>query len=287
VDNNIHVLYPHTTTPYQKAYQQIIEGLRYSTSQPLSTLSIPKEYDLNKAQRWIDNNSSSPGYLIVLGQHAYQVSGLLKHKHHLLTGALDILPGNNRISGVSIHIDPSVYLDHLSIISPNTTKLVVFYKIKNKYLLPLIENAAQKHSVEISPIPVTNIETAVRRIASTLKFVNPDNTAIWFTRNVIGLNTELLLPLILDTSWHRRIPVFSGMISHTKRGFLFSLYPDYRGMGKELGEAIIQHIQGNKNLSSRFTKATNFILNTRTAQHLGISIDDSTLERVDVTFPAK
>jgi putative ABC transport system substrate-binding protein len=286
-DKSILVLYPQTTIPYQQAYQQIIEGIRHSTRLPLKSLTLPEKFNPKKIQYWIDTSSGSPGYLIVLGRRSLQAVKLLQHNHQLLAGAIEILPGNNHPPGVSIHIDPSVYLKHLSILSPNTTKLILFYNSENKDLLPLAENAAQQHGIEITPIPVPNIETAIRSIAEALKLSDPEDTAIWFTHNVIGLNTELLYPYILEISWHRRIPVFSGMISHTKRGFLFSLYPDFLGIGKELGEIIIQHDRGETELSIRFTKAAKFILNTRTAQHLGLPIDDETLNKADVLFPAK
>jgi putative ABC transport system substrate-binding protein len=286
-DNAILILYPRTVSPYAEVYQQIIEGIRSSTKLSLNTMALPKDYNLKKIQRWIDGNNSNTGYLVVLGKRAYQASQLLNHKHTLLTGALDRLPGTNRTPGVTIHIDPSQYLEHLLTLSPDVTQLTLFYNQNNEDLIPLILEISQQKGIKITPVAVTDIETAIRQIGDALKNADPSKSAIWFTQNVIGLNTELLFPYILDISWRKRIPVFSGLISHTKRGFLFSLYPDYYGIGEELGEIIVGHKLNKKINVTQFTQSTKFILNTRTAQHLGLAIGDSILKKADVIFPAK
>jgi putative ABC transport system substrate-binding protein len=288
-DRRILVLYPEATAPYQEVYLQIINGLRHTTPFSLHALPIPKSHH-NSAniQRWIDRYGNKNGYLVVLGQRALKVSEKLKHKLQLLTGAVDNLPNDARIPSVSLHIHPSVYLKQLKILSPRTTQLVVFYKENNKtQQIPMIEKEARQHGIVATPIAVKNVSDAVRLISQSLERVDPKKTAIWFMHHVIDLNTELLYPYILETSWHRRIPVFSGMIGHTKRGFLFSLYPDYQGIGVELGQIIIQHEQGVDIFETRLTRATQLILNTRTAQHLGLEINNKILKNVDISFPAE
>jgi putative ABC transport system substrate-binding protein len=285
-ERDLLILYPEAANPYQKVYQQIIDGIRSSIKDDLHTLALAQDHDLDKARRWLDKNKSTADALVVLGNRALKAAGLLNQQLPLVVGAVDILPGKDRIPGVSIRIHPADYLEHLRLLSPNSTKVVVFYNEHDKELVPLIESEARKRDITITPIPVTDVTDAIRSIAAVLKNADPANTAIWFARNVIELNTELLYPYILEESWNRHIPVFSTMISHTKRGFLFSLYPDYQGMGEALGHLIEAHVHSGIVLKTAFCPAVKFALNIRTIQHLGLTPSDRTLGNVDLTFPA-
>jgi putative tryptophan/tyrosine transport system substrate-binding protein len=285
-DGGVLVLYPEATAPYQAAYEQIIDGLRSLTREALRTRSIAKDYDQDKLQEWLDDNKKSATYLVVLGQQALQASKLLTHQLQIVASAMEMWPGTDQIPGVSIRIHPAIYLERLQRLSPQTTRLLVFYRNNNDdALISVIEKAAHQRGIAATPILVTDVTTAVRQITAKLKEADPETTAIWFTRNVIEINTELLFPYILEASWNRRIAVFSNIITHTKRGFLFSLYPDYRGIGKELGLFIAEHRQKGGTLEFKLTRAAKFVLNTRTAQHLGLLIDDTLLQSVDVSFP--
>ncbi len=285
-DSDLLILYPDTSGPYQQVYEQIIEGIRSSTQDHLNTLALGKDYDPDTLQHWLDSNDHSAHMLVALGTHALEAVGDLDPKLPLIAGALDILPGKDPIPGVSIHIHPADYLEHLRLLSPQSTNIIVFYNEQDKALAPLIVSEARSRDISVTAIPVHDASDAIRKITTALKASDPANTAIWFTRNVIELNTELLYPYILEESWNRRIPVFSGIVSHTKRGFLFSLYPDFQGMGEALGRLVEARAQGSTAPNTAFCPAVKFALNIRTVQHLGLTPDDTTLKQVDLTFPA-
>ncbi|MGD9170606.1 MAG: hypothetical protein PVI97_11190 [Candidatus Thiodiazotropha sp.] len=285
-DRELLILYPEVANPYRKVYEQIIDGIRTSTKDDLHTLALAQDHDLDKLRHWLDSKKSTADALVVLGSRALKAASSLNHQLPLVAGAVDVLPGKDRIPGVSIRIHPADYLEHLRLLSPDSTKVVVFYKVHDEALIPLIETEARKRDIAVTLIPVKDVAGAIRNIATVLKDSDPRNTAIWFTRNVIELNTELLYPYILEESWNRHIPVFSAMISHTKRGFLFSLYPDYQGMGKALRHFIEQQIHKNTVLKTEFCPAVKFALNIRTVQHLGLTPGDTTLKNVDLIFPA-
>jgi putative tryptophan/tyrosine transport system substrate-binding protein len=285
-DGDLLVLYPEAKIPYQKVYEQIIEGIRSSTQDNLKTLALTQDYDPNRLRHWLDDNKGSADALIVLGSRTLKSVESSEYHLPLIAGAVDLLPGKDQTPGVSIRINPSEYFERLHLLSPRSTRVIVFINEQDKALVPLIETEAHKRDISITPIPVHDASDAIRRITAVFKASDSANTAIWFTRNVIELNTELLYPYVLEESWNRRIPVFSGMISHTKRGFLFSLYPDYYGMGEALGRLVEARAHGNGILNTGFCPAVKFALNTRTAQHLGLKHDEMTLKQVDLTFPA-
>jgi putative ABC transport system substrate-binding protein len=285
-DREIIILYPETDKPYHKVYEQIIDGIRSSTKDQLRTLALAQDYDPDKAQRWLNDNKGTADALVVLGSRALRLADSLKHQLPLVAGAVDILPGKDRITGVSIRIHPADYLEHLRLLLPNSNNVVVFHTEHDTALVPVIVAEARKRDIAVTPITVTDVTGAIRSFTAVLKEADSTHTAIWFSRNVIELNTELLYPYILEESWNRHIPVFSGMISHTKRGFLFSLYPDYQGMGKALGHLIETHGHKDTVIRTTFCPTVKFALNIRTVQHLGLTPGDTTLENVDLTFPA-
>jgi putative ABC transport system substrate-binding protein len=286
-NRDVLLLYPETESPYHNAYEQIIIGIKSSISYELQTLSLPKDYKLASIQEWIDENKNSANYLIALGSRALKVSNLLRyHQLQVVASAVDVLPGRDQVPGVSIRVHPAVYLQHLRLLSPNSTRLLLFHNKNDEALVPFVEHEAQKIGIVVRSVPVNNATEGMRNIASIINDVDPKKTAIWFTRNVIELNSELFYPYILEESWNRYIPVFSGMISHTKRGFLFSLYPDYQGVGQEIGQIIRDHEQSHTVVTTHFSKAVKFALNIRTLQHLGLMPDNTTLQKVDLMFPA-
>jgi putative ABC transport system substrate-binding protein len=285
-DRGLLILYPETANPYRKVYEQIIDGIRTTNQDSLRAKTLPRNYNIKNIRRWLEEYKSSANTLVVLGSRALNAVGAVGSPLPFVAGAVDILPGKDSIPGVSIRIHPRDYLSHLRLLSPDSTNLIVFYLEDDKALIPLIETEAHKRGVSVNSVPVINTAGAIRSIAAVLNEADPTNTAIWFTRDVIELNTELLYPYVLEESWKRRIPVFSGMISHTKRGFLFSLYPDYEGMGEALGRRIAVSTSGRRVFQAEFCPVVKFALNTRTVQHLGLTPSETVLKNVDLTFPA-
>ncbi|MDX1656805.1 MAG: hypothetical protein R3310_16465 [Candidatus Competibacteraceae bacterium] len=181
-------------------------------------------------------------------------------------------------------IDPALYLDTLRQLKSAVTRVAVVHHARQPLLIESIVQAGIRQGLTIEPVAVNDVDTAVRAVNRLLTTADPDTTALWFTPGTLEIAPTLLLPFVLEESWRRRLAVFSGDTAHTRRGFLFALYPDYVGLGRELGQAI-DDLDTLPPGTLTDTRAARLALNRRTARHLGLAPDRSLLERADLIFP--
>jgi putative ABC transport system substrate-binding protein len=279
------VLYPDAPPPYRQAFEQIIAGIEHAASGSLQSLALSPDYDIPSIERWLRSHGDDDTALVLLGQRALRAYEKLSTALPVFAGAINSIPGQVALPGVSVTIEPSLFLDFLRELSPSVKTVIAFHNTRNRGLISLMEKAAAERGLSIKPVAVGDAQTAVKAIGRIFDSVDPRTTVLWFTRNTININTELIFPFVLEQAWKRRIPVFSETLSHTKRGFLFSLYPDYFGMGMELA-SLIESTTRLPRQAISLTRAARFALNTRTARHLGIPLPKGITEKADVLFPA-
>lgn len=278
------VLYPDAPPPYQGAFEQMIAGIQHAAGRSLYTLALPKELDMARIEGWMDAHKDRDTVLVLLGQRALSAYDQLSTKLPALVGGVSQLPDQVELPGISLVVEPALFLQTLQELLPATQTVVTFYNADQSGWVPLLEKAASEHHLVIQPIAVRDTETAVRELGRILKTVDPRTTALWFTEGTISLNRELILPYVLEETWKRRLPAFSETVSHAKRGLLFAIYPDYYRVGAELGARIPHAASGPIEFS--LTRAARFALNLRTAQNLGIPLRAPVIEKADVLFPA-
>lgn len=279
------VLYPDAPPPYQQAFEQMIEGLKRSVSQSLETLPLPGNYDIPTIERWIDAHKKGDTTLVLLGQRALDAYAQLSIRLPVFVGGVSRLDDKTELPGISLTIATPVVLAAVHELLPSTQTLIVFYNPTFPGWVPPASPTTAVRGLTIRPIAVTDAQTAVKEISRIVETVDPQTTALWFMEGTISLNTELILPFVLEETWKRRIPAFSDAPSYVKRGLLFALYPDYDGVGVELGFRLQPGAPGPLH-GMAFTHAARFAINTRTAQHLGIPLRTELIERADAVFPA-
>ncbi|MEE4379627.1 MAG: ABC transporter substrate binding protein [Candidatus Competibacteraceae bacterium] len=279
------VMYPVAPPPYDAAFAQMIEGLTHSLDNPPHTLALPERYDLDEIRQWLSSHRKPDTTVVVLGQRALGVAEQLNSGLPLMVGGVTQLP-NQKIQapGVSLTIDTTLFLKMLKRLLPATRTVVVVYNAQQPGLIPLLEEKAKQQSLNIELVAVSDAADAVRKLTRTFAAADPKSTALWFTRNTLSLNNELLFPFVLEETWKRRLPAFSETVAHTRRGLLFALYPDYVGIGEELGNLIKDAPETPTGIT--FTRAAQLALNTRTARHLGLILDAEILSQAAVLFPA-
>lgn len=279
------VLYPDAPPPYQHAFEQIIGGLKRSVNQSLETLPLPGNYDIPTIERWIDTHKKGDTTLVLLGQRALDAYAQLSTRLPAFVGGVSRLYDKANLPGISMTIATPVVLATVHELLPATQTIIVFYNAAFSGWVPPAPQTTAGHDLTIRSIAVTDAQTAVKEISRIVETVDPQTTALWFMEGTISLNTELILPFVLEETWKRRIPAFSDAPSYVKRGMLFALYPDYDGMGVELGSRL-QPAAPRPPRGIAFTHAAHFAINTRTAQHLGIPLRTEFMERADAVFPA-
>lgn len=260
-------------------------GLARAAPGPLQTLALTPEWDQARVRRWLDAHRDGATALVLLGQRALQAYAAGWTELPVLVGGVSALPGQTAWPGISLVIEPELFVQTLRDLLPAIDTVVVIHQAQDQVWLQRVEQAAAGRGLRVEPMAVTDTETAVRQVTRTLDRIDPRTTALWFSRNTLSLNTELIFPFVLEETWKRRIAAFSDTVAHTQRGLLFSLYPDYGGVGEELGGRI-RDLASGPTAGLRFTRAARLALNTRTARHLGLVLRPNLIERAEQLFPA-
>lgn len=280
------VLYPEAPPPYQEAFEQMIAGLERSLGYAPPALALSEHYDLGQIEQWLSRYRDADPTLVVLGQRALAAAKQMAMGLPVLVGGVNRLPGQSKTPGVSLVIDPALFLETVKQLLPAVRTVVVVYHVQQPALILPIEQAALSRDLAVQPLAVSDAADAVRQLSRIFDTIDLRSAALWFTPDTLSLNTELLLPFILEQTWQRRIPAFSESVSHAQRGLLFALYPDYAGVGSELGERLQHPIPGSPPALA-FTRAARLALNTRTAQHLALSLRPEIIGKAAVLFPAR
>jgi len=275
------VVYPEAPEPYREAFEQMIGGIARATGAPLQQKAITAATSREEFAGWLTEGRDKT--VVLLGQKAlgFYERSEQDHRDVFLSG-VNALPGQIPLPGISLSVDPAIYLQTLHELLPDIRRVVMYYNIREEPWLVPVKKAAADARIDIEAIGVADAFDAVRRLGTTFETLDPKTTALWFSNNTIALNDELIYPYVLEQAWDRRIAVFSDTIAHVKLGFLFALYPDYALIGAELGTMIRQ---GAPPARSRFSRAGQLALNVRTARHLGIAPRSALIRRAKPLFP--
>ena len=275
------VVYPEAPEPYREAFEQMASGIARTTGALLQQKAITATTSREEFGSWLIEGRDKT--VVLLGQKAlsfYEKSE--QSRRDVFLSGVNALPGQIPLPGISLSVDPAIYLQTLHELLPDVRHVVMYYNIREEPWLVLVKKAAADTRIDIEAIGVADAFDVIRRLGTTFETLDPKTTALWFGNNTIALNGELIYPYVLEQAWDRRIAVFSDSIAHVKLGFLFALYPDYAKIGAELGAMIRQ---GDPPASLRFSRAGQLALNARTARHLGIVPGSALIRRAKPLFP--
>lgn len=275
------VVYPEAPEPYREAFEQMIGGIARTTGALLQQKVITATTSREEFGSWLIEGRDKT--VVLLGQKAlnfYEKSE--QNRRDVFLSGVNALPGQIPLPGISLSVDPAIYLQTLHELLPDIRHVVIYYNIHEEPWLVPVKKAAMDARISIEAIGVTDAFDVIRRLGTTFETIDPKTTALWFGNNTIVLNNELIYPYVLEQAWDRRIAVFSDTIAHVKLGFLFAFYPDYTKIGAELGTMIQQ---GAPPASLRFSRTGQLALNTRTARHLGIAPRSALIQRAKPLFP--
>lgn len=278
------VAHPEVDPPYNTIVEEIIKGIKRGSGLPIASYSVPAKESNGRLKAWIQGHKGQPP-VIAIGTRVHNFVSSLDIEQPVYAGALD-LPPNTPVKGISIFIEPNSFFDIFKSLMPDKKRIFLIYRQDiSANLIPLMNSAAQNHSLELVSVGVKNLREVAKQIDLILAKVG-DADAVWLHRGVIRLNKEILLPLVVKSAWDKRIAIFSSEAEYVKRGILFSLFPDYQNLGTTLGRIAV-----NDDLSVKehlvFLSDVKATLNVRTAMHLGIPITTKIKKRFDIIYPMR
>ncbi len=285
---HVAVIYPDIGEPYRSIFINIISGiedaikgkvLRYAINKNINTKSL--ENDLRRF---------NIGVTIALGRNGLKVASALKSDSRIVAGGVIWAPQKDTetISVVSLAPDPDLLFSQLTKMVPDINRIFVVYNSKqNEWLVEIAKDSAAKRNINLVALDAEDIKSAFGHYKEILSNIDPKHDALWLPQDSTTVNDAAILPFILEQAWKKSIALFSSSVVHVKRGALFSLYPNNRELGRQLGNIALGILQQPDNPEGVVfpLKSVLTAVNIRTASHLGIALSYRDQQAFDLIFP--
>jgi len=279
--NKIAVLYP-SGKSFQNVYEKILEGISDHLDHEIVPLTLDKDTDPALLENEI--NTQKFDGLIALGGQAYLAARNLDLELPVVAGAMSTIPPGP--PGISLSTSPEKMLSTLKSLAPGIRRVSLVYSAaRSSWLIPLAKKAANELNLELELYETKSIRETMHEYREILWKARPNRDAIWLPLDRVAVNDEVVLPMLLQEAWDKNLVLFSNNLGHAKRGVLFSLYPDNYGLGKELAALLKSHSETDSQVKP--TEEVFLAVNTRTAAHLNLNINDDQKQTFTVTFPGE
>ncbi|HJW23952.1 MAG TPA: ABC transporter substrate binding protein [Rhodocyclaceae bacterium] len=284
---SIAVIYPDIGEPYRSVFAKIIEGIEDKAR--VRVASYPVGNSFNPQALSGELKKQDIRVVIALGRNGLKAAGALDRDIGVVaSGVVSVPESEGRSTQVlSLAPDPALLFARLKAIAPSTRRVFVTYDPQqNGWLIRLARDAARINGIELVAQEAADLKTAVRLYQEFFAGADGKHDALWLPQDSVTVEESTVLPLVLQESWNRSIPVFSSSVAHVKRGALFALYPNNVELGRNLaasalgvaaGTAPSRGVQPLRDVKAAF--------NTRTASHLGLHISPWQQQSFDLLFP--
>lgn len=283
----IAVLYPDIGEPYRSVFSKIIEGIEENTQAKVTSYAVGNNFNaeaLSDELKRLDIR-----VVIALGRNGLRAANTLDKEIGVITGGVVSVPDADARGGaiLSLAPDPALLFSRLKTLSPKTQRVfVVFEPRQNGWLIKLARDAARNQGIELVAQEAGDLKSALGIYQTIFATADPRRDALWLPQDSSTVDDSLVLPLVLQESWARSIPVFSSNVSHVRRGALFALYPNNKELGRNLANSALGLAGGNPAVRGVLPlRDVLAAFNTRTASHLGLILSTTQQRSFDLLFP--
>ncbi|MBS1143759.1 MAG: transporter substrate-binding protein [Proteobacteria bacterium] len=283
----IAVLYPDIGEPYRSIFSKIIEGIEETSQTKVASYAVGSNFNAQAISGELKRQDIR--VVIALGRNGLRAASTLDKDIGVVAGGIvSVSDSDQRGNAVlSLAPDPALLFARLKALSPKTQRVfVVFDPRQNAWLIKLAREAAKNHGIELVAQEAGDLKTALGIYQSIFATADAKRDALWLPQDSATVDDSLVLPLVLQESWNKSLPVFSSNVSHVKRGALFALYPNNFELGRNLASSAIGIASGSS--ATRGVLPLRDVLtafNTRTASHLGLAMSPAQQQRFDLLFP--
>ncbi|RVU30561.1 ABC transporter substrate-binding protein [Neptunomonas marina] len=275
------VLYPDAPPPYRQVFSQLIDGIRDQYLGMVKLYPLDTSTDSTTLQAQLRNDGVDA--IITLGRSGYTQAEQLTSERPLVSGALPLIPGQG--TGVSLIPDPEELFVQLKRLSPNIQQVHTILSEQSRWLEPIAQAAATRQRIKLTIYYASDIASTLALYKRLLTHADRLRDALWLPPDRQATNESVILPILLQEAWEKRLIIFASKPSFVRRGALFSLFPDNERTGRRLAELVGSLQQEEENLGIEFSKSDKLVINQRTAAHLGIKLTPAQLRSVYRTYP--
>lgn len=283
----IAVLYPDIGEPYRSVFSKIIEGIEENTQTKVSSYAVGSNFNAQAISGELRRQDVR--VVIALGRNGLKAASTLDKEFGVIAGGVVSVPEADMRNAaiLSLAPDPALLFARLKALSPKTQRIfVVFDPRQNAWLIKLAKDAARAQGIELIAQEASDLKNALVVYQSIFAMSDARRDALWLPQDSATVDDSLVLPLVLQESWSKGIPVFSSNVSHVKRGALFALYPNNVELGRNLASSALGMASGGP--VTRGVLPLRDVLtafNTRTASHLGLSPSAAQQQGFNLLFP--
>lgn len=283
----IAVLYPDIGEPYRSVFSKIIEGIEESAQTKVSSFAVGSNFNAQAISGELKRQDVR--VVIALGRNGLKAASALDREFGVIAGGVVSVPETDMRGGAILTLapDPALLFARLKVLSPKIQRVhVVFEPRQNAWLIKLAKDAARSQGIELVAQEASDLKNALVIYQNFFASADPKRDALWLPQDSATVDDSLVLPLVLQESWSKAIPVFSSNVSHVKRGALFALYPNNVEMGRNLATSALGLASGSP--VARGVLPLRDVLtafNTRTASHLGLTVSNAQQQGFDLLFP--
>jgi len=188
------------------------------------------------------------------------------------------------IYGVSLFIDPLLYVELIKRVSDDVNRIVFFYNDK-KNIAPSIDVSQIAEPVEIVYVSASSSEDALDKFARENSTADA-KTAFVFVRGFIELSTNTILDFIVSESWKSNAITVTNKAGFVKAGLTLGLIPDFKAYGRQTALLKLS-AEREKYADPRveYLKTDVSVINIRSAKHSSILVDDRVRSSFKFSYP--
>ncbi|MCB1667910.1 MAG: ABC transporter substrate binding protein [Porticoccaceae bacterium] len=276
------VIYPQIREPFSKVFDDIVLGFDEQFNGTTRRLRVQKSDTPETIASGLQVHN--PQVILALGNRSYDLYKSSNSAPPVLLGA--VAETEEHITGVSMIPDAEVVLGQMLSFSPGVKKV---YVIRQRGRLDPMLSVAKRYLEKRKIILEISECDDLQQGASAYRQVLDDaveGDAIWVLPGSRLLDNAVL-SLALNTAWQKNLVMFSSNPLHVKRGMLFAVYPDNRGMGASLGRLANETLSGEKLSGMMPLKDVLIAVNERTSRHLAIELTNEMKSNIDLLLPAR
>lgn len=291
------VLTPAVSEPYRSLFANIYDGIKANPNIRAAVVPIDVEA--------INDEPIDPlvsyNKIVVLDPRLLPLAQKINAtaRVYVGTGAGELSGAS--YAGVTSYVHPRNTIETLRKIAPDINVTHHIYNPAFEHpATDRLLNSSITRNHRIVSVPVSSAREAALVLNSIFSSINPEHEAIWLSYGVLRDAEDSLLTYVLEESWKKQVVVFSSEANYVRRGLLFSLLPDFVGIGDQIARMIVldatQHNVAALDMTSlpaprpieiELTETSKLVFNRRAASHLGIKLTKAIGESVAISYPQK
>lgn len=282
------VLYPDLAEPYRTVFTQIIQGIEEKSPAKVERLAIAAPNDTGAVSGELKQRGVKT--VIALGRNGLKLANALGPDIAIVGGCVLEVPEEEAKNEVVLSLapDPALLFNRLKSLAPSVARVFVVYDpAQTGWLVALAQKAGKAKGIEVVGRPVADLKAALLDYKDILAGIDPRRDAVWLPQDTTTVEESTVVPLLLQEAWNRQFVLFSSNIGYVRRGALFALYPDNKGLGHSLAALAAEVTAGQRRTGLLPLDDVLMGVNVRTADHLGLTLSKAEQQSFDLVFPER